>query len=135
MDDAVDVRASAHQLGVDRVLGVRRCSPSSSSPSQETRITWSGVISSKPNDDGFIQTPRPLRIACRYVTPDEVALILELEDPAAEGDLRAQFVAHRAEIMQLARLGRGHGRGPASIVLPATGPSGRLAITTAAQRR
>jgi hypothetical protein len=41
------------------------------------------------------------------VTPDEVALIFELQDPAAKGDLRAQFIAHRARLCSPGSTDRG----------------------------
>ncbi len=89
VDDAVDVRASAHQLGVDRILGVTAVLTLEQLPVPRDEDHMVGRDFLEAERRRFHPDSAAPWIACRHVTPDEVALILELQDPAAEGNLGA----------------------------------------------
>src|SRR5207247_3458723 len=98
VDDAGDVGAGAHQLGVDRILDVPapRALEHLALPGDEKHLLRPDLLEAVRRS--LHPDAATVRVARGDVAPDEVALILEAEDAAAECNLLAELVAHEASI-------------------------------------
>jgi len=94
VDDSADVGASGHDLGVDRVLIVRRA--------YANQDRSGGVDQVHPIRRDLLHAPTghldphagPARVAQGGVPPDEVSLPLGSEDSGGEGHASADVVEH-----------------------------------------